>query len=376
MAGLYIHVPFCGQLCTYCDFHFTVSLSKVAEMVEAMRTEMRLRNSYLNAERVTTLYFGGGTPSILSIDQLSKLIQSAQYEYRFDVSELAEFTIECNPEDLSLEYLQGLRGLGVTRLSIGVQSFNDSVLRMMNRRHDALRALRAVNDARDLGFANVSIDLIFGVPGCSDDDLRYDLAKALSLGTQHLSVYHLTIEDKTVLGWKNRNGVFAPVDDMVSCEQYKIVERELIRGGFNHYEISNYALPGYEAVHNSNYWNGVKYVGIGPSAHSYDGVSRQWNVAANSLYMDAMLVGGAYFEREELSVDDMYNEYVMTSLRTASGLSLSYLSERFGDDLLNYFLKEGGVDFNSGMLRRCEDRVSIDSSQFLLSDSVISRLMR
>lgn len=375
MAGIYIHVPFCGQLCTYCDFHFSVSLSRVDEMVSAMISEMHLRRDYLNGEVVDTLYFGGGTPSILSIVQLQLLIRAAQMEFGFTVSQLSEFTVECNPEDLSPTYLKGLKELGVTRLSIGIQSFNNDVLKVMNRRHNAERAIEAVRDAKNVGFANISVDLIFGVPECDDNMLLIDLRSLLELHTQHISVYHLTIEENTVLGWKRRKGVFAAVDELVSDKQYKMVEDALVNAGYEHYEISNYALPGYRARHNSSYWNGTHYIGIGPSAHSFDGVSRQWNVAGNIRYMEAIKSGSPYFEREELTADECYDEYVMTSLRTADGVVLSEIGRRWGADRLTYFLDSGKAFFDSGVLVSEDDRVRIVSSKFLLSDNVIMNLM-
>lgn len=375
MAGLYLHVPFCGQLCTYCDFHFSVSLSKVDEMVDAMIQEMCQRKAYLGEEPIDTLYFGGGTPSILSIEQLRSLICAAQIEYNFELSQLSEFTIECNPEDLSLDYLIGLKELGVTRLSIGIQSFNNGILKIMNRRHDAQRAIEAVQNAQKVGFANLSVDLIFGVPGCSDEMLKYDLEQILKLKTQHISVYHLTIEEKTVLGWQKKKGKFAAVDEIVSDGQYKIVEHALINAGFDHYEISNYALPGFRAKHNSGYWHGVKYIGIGPSAHSFDGGSRQWNVVGNYRYMEVVANGGNYFEHEILSDDEIYDEYVMTSLRTADGVSLHEIEKRWGNDRVAYILHEGEPFLKSGVLVKDNDRLKIESSKFLLSDGVIANLM-
>lgn len=375
MAGLYLHVPFCGQLCTYCDFHFSVSLSKVEEMVDAMIKEMRQRNSYLHGEPIETLYFGGGTPSILSIEQLRSLIRAAQTEFDFELSQLSEFTMECNPEDLSFDYLVGLKSLGITRLSIGIQSFNDNILKLMNRRHTAQRAVDAVRDAQKVGFTNLSVDLIFGVPGCSNEMLEQDIKRILELKSQHVSAYHLTIEEKTVLGWQKRKGKFAAVDEVVSDEQYQIVERELMKAGFEHYEISNYARPGFTAKHNAGYWHGTKYIGIGPSAHSFDGVSRQWNVAGNHRYMEAVNGGSNYFEREILSNDERYDEYVMTSLRTAEGISLAEVKQQWGQERVEYLLHEAAQFLTSGMVVIEGDRMKIESRKFLLSDGIISNLM-
>ena len=375
MAGLYIHIPFCGQLCTYCDFHFSVSLSRVDDMVKSITQELKERKNYLNGTTINTLYFGGGTPSILSAEQLSTIIKSAEKEYNFKVEELDEFTIECNPEDLTNEYLTAIKKLNISRLSIGIQSFNDATLKLMNRRHTASRAKEAVINARKAGFNNISIDLIFGVPNCDDDMLRYDLEEAIKLDTEHISVYHLTIEDNTVLGWRRGKGTFFAVDDEVSEHQYKIVEEHLNKASFNHYEISNYAKIGYKAIHNSSYWDSTPYIGIGPSAHSFDGKSRQWNISGNIRYMESLEKGELYYEKEDLSVTDRYNEYVMTSLRRDDGVSLHKIQELWGEEMEAYFNKESKKFIDSGLLVRKADRVMIESKNFLLSDSVITDLM-
>ena len=375
MAGLYIHIPFCGQLCTYCDFHFSVSLSRVDDMVEAITKELKERKSYLNSEPINTLYFGGGTPSLLSAEQLNKIIKCAEKEYNFRVEELDEFTIECNPEDLTKNYLAEIKKLNISRLSIGIQSFNDTTLKLMNRRHTASRAKEAVANAREVGFDNISIDLIFGVPNCDDEMLRYDLLEAIKLDTEHISVYHLTIEDNTVLGWKRRKGVFFAVEDEVSESQYRIVEEYLKKASFNHYEISNYSKQGYKAIHNSSYWDSTPYIGIGPSAHSFDGKSRQWNISGNIRYMEALERGESYFEKEELNQIDRYNEYVMTSLRRDNGVSLGKIREVWGEEIEAYFEKESKKFIDNGLLVKKEDSVMIESQNFLLSDSVITDLM-
>lgn len=375
MAGLYIHIPFCGQLCSYCDFHFSLSLSRIDDMIESIKRELTLKRDYLNGDEIKTLYFGGGTPSLLSAMQLKDIAGHASAEFNFDISSLQEFTVECNPEDLSLDYLKSIKDIGVSRLSIGIQSFNDTILAVMNRRHTSEKAREVVRNAREVGFDNISIDLIFGVPECSDKMLIYDLDEAILLNTEHISVYHLTIEDKTILGWKRKKGVFSPVEDIVSDSQYKIVEKKLQEAGFIHYEVSNYSKEGKMAKHNSSYWNGTPYIGIGPSAHSFDGRSRQWNIAGNIRYIEAVDSGKIYFEKEYLSDIDRYNEYIMTSLRTKKGISKTYIEKIFGSSFLNYFNNESKSAIENGMLLVKGDYTYIESSNFLLSDSLITDLM-
>lgn len=375
MAGIYIHIPFCSQLCSYCDFHFSLSLSRKNEMIDSICKEMQSRKAYLNGEKINTMYIGGGTPSLLSYSELYKLISTAQEEYNFTLKDLSEFTIECNPEDLTLDYLQMLRELGCNRLSIGIQSFDDNVLKFMNRRHSSSRALRAVSDAKMVGFKNISIDIIFGVPDVEELTVIKDIETAISCNVNHISAYHLTIENKTVLGQLARKGQFAPISEELSDSHYHLVENMLTKAGYNHYEVSNYAKEGHEAIHNGNYWRGEKYIGFGPSAHSFDGVSRQWNISGNIRYIDLLGNSKEYFDYEELSPTDMYNEYIMTALRTSRGLSLNEIRNRWGASSVEYLLSEGKKLIDKGLLKIDGDRVYINSSDFLLSDSIISEIM-
>lgn len=376
MAGLYIHIPFCAQLCSYCDFHFSLSLKHIDAMVESMISEMTLRRDYLKGANITSLYFGGGTPSLLSLEQLARLISHAEQVFGFKVSELGERTIECNPEDLAKPYLEGLLGLGFNRLSIGVQSLDDEVLRFMNRRHTASRAVNVVKEAQGVGFKNISVDLIFGVPDAKEDSLKKSVEGVLAMGVGHISAYHLTVEEKTVLGVKARKGLFAPVVEDISGVEYQYVENCLTGAGYEHYEVSNYALGGFKAVHNSSYWSGEPYLGIGASAHSFDGVSRQWNVAGNARYIKALNSSSAFFEREDLSPAELYNEYTMTSLRTAKGLDLNVVESRWGKESVDYLLCEGESLLASGKLHREGSRLFIATSDFLVSDMIITDLMK
>ena len=351
-----------------------MSLRRKDEMIDALLAEMEQRKEYLSNKKIDTLYIGGGTPSLLSVEELGSLVSGVSKYW--DISNLKEFTIETNPEDLSEEYLKDLLSLGVNRLSIGVQSFVDEHLKFMNRRHDAERALRCVKDAQKVGFKNISIDLIYGIPKLTDEQWRETLKKALSLNIQHLSAYHLTIEPKTVLGLRQRKGLFKQVDENISQSHYDILEKETHDAGFEHYEISNFSKNGLRAIHNSNYWKGIDYLGIGPSAHSFDGKSRRWNIANNTRYIEAMLNNGGEggFEGENLTLSDHYNEYIMTMLRTIDGVSYDNLKERFGEVYAEYFLKNIEPFVSKGTIIEKDNNFSIRTADFLISDSVISNL--
>lgn len=335
MAGLYIHIPFCGSRCAYCDFYSTTSPERIAEYVGAVKREMTARRDFLPGGRLDTVYIGGGTPSLLSPEQLQGLLDHAAGLW--DCSALKEVTVEANPEDLSEEYLARLAGTGFTRLSIGVQSLDDGLLKLMNRRHDAARAKNAVRAAQMAGFGNISIDLIYGIPGMSAAQWEHTLDEAIALGVQHISAYHLTIEPGTAFGQRR----LRPISGMESERQYETLRRKLGEAGFEHYEISNFALPGRRAVHNSSYWSGEPYLGVGPSAHSFDGARRREWVATNvdgyiSAFSGAIphknkgsSLKNAFFhnttpiyEGETLSDRDIFNERVMTSLRTSKGMDI------------------------------------------------------
>lgn len=363
MAGIYIHIPFCGQLCYYCDFHFTTSLLGREAMVDAIVKEIEGRGDYLASLDVETLYFGGGTPTILSLEKLGRIVDSVGR--RCDLSVLREFTVEANPEDLTPDYLQGLKALGVNRLSIGVQSFVDEHLRFMNRRHDAARAIECVKQAQEAGFDNITIDLIYGIPDMSIGQWRSNLSIALGLGVQHFSAYHLTIEPKTVLGIRQKRGLFAAVEEGVSVEEYEVLEAMAAEAGFEHYEVSNFAKKGFRAVHNSNYWKGEVYVGFGPSAHSFDGVKRRWNVSNNTKY-----VAEGISEEETLTEADRYNELVMTLLRTSEGVRVADLKSPYRE----HFLRESSRYIAAGLLAEQEGRVFIETTNFLVSDAIIEGL--
>jgi oxygen-independent coproporphyrinogen-3 oxidase len=334
MAGLYLHIPFCKQACHYCNFHFSTSLRYRDEMVAALLRELAWRHRYLAAPTLSSVYFGGGTPSLLSPAALQQLFAGIQTY--FNLSADAEITLEANPDDLTPDYLAGLRDTPVNRLSIGIQSFHEDDLRFMNRAHNAEEAHRCLERAQAAGFSQLTIDLIYGAPTTSDERWIANIDTALAFGLPHLSCYALTVEPRTALAHQVKTGQVASPDDNQAARQFEILVDRLEAAGYLHYEISNFARPDALAVHNSNYWRGAPYLGLGPAAHSYDGQSRQWNVANNARYLRRLAeVDPAtppdpeeepLFEREVLSPADQYNEYVMTGLRTMWGVQLSMLT--------------------------------------------------
>lgn len=367
MAGIYFHIPFCKRICAYCDFYRTADLGGLEPTLRAMARETERRRGYLGGERVATRYFGGGTPSLVPAERLAELLRLT--ERLFDCSAVEETTLEANPDDLTPPYLAALRRAGFDRLSIGVQSFDDGCLRLMNRRHDAAGARQAVRDARAAGFANLTVDLIFGVPGFGGDSLRRTLDEALALDVGHLSAYHLTVEPGTVFGRRAARGDFREVDEAVSEEEFDLVHRTLTAAGYEHYEVSNFARPGFRARHNAAYWQGAKYLGIGPAAHSYDGASRHWNVASVAAYLRGEEGGG-----ERLAPRDRRNEYVMTRLRTAEGIDLADFGARFGVGERARLEREAARPAVAATLRREAGRLRIPPERFLLSDAVIAAL--
>jgi oxygen-independent coproporphyrinogen-3 oxidase len=318
MVGIYIHIPFCRKACHYCNFHFSTSLKYTRRMVDALCRELVLRREEATGQQVSTLYFGGGTPSVLSREELGLLMEAVQRHY--DLAADAEITLEANPDDMTEAWLRDALTLGINRLSVGVQSFRPEDLLLMNRSHDAPTALKALATARRLGFASLSADLIYGTPGMDDAAFRQNIVTLLGFGPDHISAYSLTVEPRTALAHQVRVGQVAAPDEEQSVRQFYLLRQALADAGYEHYEISNWALPGRYARHNTAYWQGKSYLGIGPSAHSFDGVRRAWNVAMNAQYMQAIEEGRLPREEEQLTPADHYNELVMTRLRTMWGL--------------------------------------------------------
>ncbi|MCO6464623.1 MAG: radical SAM family heme chaperone HemW [Saprospiraceae bacterium] len=349
MSGIYLHIPFCKQACHYCNFHFSTSLKLKDEMVDALCTEIKMRGNYLSTDQLKSIYFGGGTPSILEEKDLSKIINqlAAQYSWSDD----AEITLEANPDDLNFEKIRLLKSMGINRLSIGIQSFHDADLNWMNRAHNAQQAENCIKVAQDAGFDNITIDLIYGSPATTDEIWNSNIEKALSFQIPHISSYCLTVEEKTALHYKIKTGKMqSPIPEQGN-QQYEILMLKLSEAGFDHYEISNFGKPGYYAIHNTSYWQGVPYLGIGPSAHSYDGVSRSWNIAHNKKYIDSIMVGDLPAQAEILDDTTRYNEYIMTGLRTMWGVDLKQLNA-LGPQYGEYFLNQSKRIHSKGWLQQ------------------------
>ena len=327
---IYLHVPFCKSKCVYCGFYSVANLRGKAAFLDALAKEIALRHNYLGDKPIQTLYFGGGTPSLLTLNELENIL--LLLSDIFDLGKIQEFTLEANPEQLTTEYCAGLRALGVNRLSIGVQSFQDPVLRFMGRRHTAAEATKAVDNAAAAGFDNLSIDLIYGVSERDDMHWREDLQTAFALPVRHLSCYALTPEENSILYKQIKHQRHAPVDEDLASNQYDILQEMVSHSTMRQYEVSNFAVPGFEAKHNSGYWNHTPYLGLGPAAHSFDGRNRQWNPANLKQYVENMAQGIDCEEREMLTEDDLYNETLLLGLRTRAGVDLRTIAMNYGDE--------------------------------------------
>ncbi len=367
MAGIYFHIPFCKRICAYCDFYRSADLRPMEPLLEAMHRELETRAGSLGGRAVRTLYFGGGTPSLYAPEALRGLIDHARALFGFGTAD--EITAECNPDDLTDDYVARLCDTEIGRLSIGVQSFDDGCLRLMNRRHTATEAAEAVRRVQRAGFRNLTIDLIFGVRGFGGEILRRTLDAALELDVPHISAYHLTIEPETALGRRTARGEFGPVDEETSEREFALVHDTLTAAGYEHYEVSNYARKGYRALHNAAYWSGEPYLGIGPGAHSFDGTERCWCLSGAQEY-----IAGPEYGSERLAPRDRCNEYVMTGLRTAEGISLAVAAERFGPETAARLTAAAGPWLAAGTLVRAGNRLRIPPERFLLSDAVIEAL--
>jgi oxygen-independent coproporphyrinogen-3 oxidase len=326
MAGVYIHIPFCKVKCHYCDFHFSVQLKTLPKLVETIQLELVQQANYLLGEKIETIYFGGGTPSILSVSQVADLLETVRQNY--PVIDHPEITFECNPDDIDEAKLRGLKQLGINRLSIGIQSFNEEVLKYMNRAHNSQQAKQSIELVKVIGFAHLTIDLMYGIPNLSMADWQQQVAQFLQYDhVDHVSAYCLTIEENTVFGAWHRQGKLQVPSDQDSITQFQYLMDVLPEFGYEQYEISNFAKNGAISKHNSAYWLGEKYLGVGPSAHSYNGNERQWNVANNGKYVNEVVGNGSYFELEKLSKTDQFNDYVLTRLRTKWGIDMRDLEK-------------------------------------------------
>jgi len=334
MAGIYLHIPFCKQACHYCDFHFSTKLSNKKEVVEALVKELKMKSTQ---EEIGSIYFGGGTPSLLTEQELSTLLQKIKDHYR--ISDRVEVTLEANPDDIDEVKLKFWKAQGINRLSIGVQSFKQKDLEFMNRAHDAQEAFSSLKLARKY-FDNITADLIYGTPELTMEQWDYNIQQLLDLEIPHISAYALTVEPKTALDHFIKSGKVKALDEKQAESQFIHLVKRLNQEGFSHYEISNFAIEPYRSQHNSSYWLGAHYIGIGPGAHSFDGKTRSWNISNNTKYTQALKEGRIDQEQEVLSLKDRYNEYMMTGLRTDYGISKKYLKDNFGDQGLKQFLKD------------------------------------
>ncbi len=371
MSGIYIHIPFCKQACHYCDFHFSTSMKKKEEMVLALAKEIELRKDEFKNEEVETIYFGGGTPSVLSIDDIRFLINSVYRNY--NVIENPEITLEANPDDLDEETILQFANSPINRLSIGIQSFFDDDLQLMNRAHNSKEAKRCLEFAIQ-HFDNISIDLIYGMPNMSNEKWLKNIETALSFTIPHISSYALTVEPKTALHKMIKSGTISSLDDDLAQQHFHILIDKLQENGFVHYELSNFGKPNYFSKNNTAYWLGKKYIGIGPSAHSFNGESRSWNVSNNSLYLKAIAENKLPSETEILSKTDQYNEYIMTGLRTIWGVSLDKIETEFGSSYLEYLYQQAEKYISDNLLTVENNILKTTKKGKFLSDGIASDL--
>jgi len=372
MAGIYIHIPFCKQACHYCNFHFSTSMKLKNDFLDALLKEISLRRDYLDGEKVNTIYFGGGTPSLLSSHELNIIMDAIHRS--FDIEVGAEVTLEANPDDINVPVLTTWSKSGINRLSIGIQSFHKEDLVWMNRAHNEIQAMECIRLAQNAGFYNMSIDLIYGTPTLTDERWASNLIAALSMNIPHLSCYALTVEPGTALESMTKKKKVHPVSGDDQARQFLQMTEILTSRGYEHYEISNFALPGKRSKHNSSYWSGDKYIGLGPSAHSFNGTSRQWNVANNALYIKSLEGGSVPFEQEFLTDVQRFNEYVMTSLRTMEGTDIGLVRQKFGDEAAGV-LDEGSLKFvERGWMVKGRDRIVLTEEGKLFADGIASEL--
>lgn len=352
LAGIYIHIPFCKQACYYCDFHFSTSLKKKNELLQAIKKELVLRKHEFGNEEIKTIYFGGGTPSILNLEELQRIFEVIYSNYT--VIENAEITLEANPDDLTSEKILELSKLPINRLSIGIQSFFEDDLKFMNRAHTAEESKKCLKEALKY-FDNITIDLIYGVPNMSAEKWLENLKIAFEFGVPHISSYALTVEEKTALASFIKKGKVAPVDENLALEHFNLLVSETQKQGFVHYEISNFGKPAYFSKHNTSYWLGENYLGVGPSAHSFNGTERAWNVSNNAKYIKSLEANNLPITIEELSIENRYNEYIMTGLRTIWGVSFAKIEADFGSEFLQTLIKNSEQFVKKGLLQIKKD---------------------
>ena len=371
MAGVYIHIPFCKQKCSYCDFHFSTSLKNKSDLLKGLIKEIKSKKTLLN-EPIQSIYFGGGTPSILNNDELSLIIETLYINYA--IEDNVEFTLECNPDDLTHQKIVELKKAGINRLSIGVQSFLDEDLHFFNRAHKANEAETSILMSQDAGFENITIDLIYGSPLLTMKKWEQNLEKVRILNVPHLSAYSLTVEPKTELFHQVKIGKVQPLLDDDVIDQFKMLMQKTEEYGLTQYEISNFGKEGFYSKHNSNYWKGVDYLGFGPSAHSYINGNRHWNVSNNLKYINAINDQVSYSEEELIDENTAYNEYILTRLRTVWGIELEYLKKQFNQTLNAHFNQELKQYLNSSYLHHDNKNIKLTKEGIFIADKITSDL--
>ena len=373
MAGIYIHIPYCKKICSYCDFYKIISPENKTALLNALAAEASLRASYLEGEKISTIYYGGGTPSVLRPDDFSLL--NGHLRDLFSIDEDCEITAELNPDDVDGEYLKGLKLAGINRISLGIQSWRDEDLKFLGRRHDATRAEKALRDSIAAGFENVTVDLIYGLPALTASQWEQTLDKTLTFDIKHISAYHLTIEEGTLLGKLKREGRLSEIDEEESNNQFNVLIEKTEAAGFIHYEISNFGKEGYFSRHNTSYWKQVSYLGLGPAAHSFNKYSRQWNIRDVKKYIAAVNGNKTFWEMEELGIKTRFNEYIMTSLRTMWGADLEYVERVFEKEGYDYVKNLAGKFISYGLMKQEGKSLILTTQGKMISDNIISEFM-
>lgn len=373
MAGIYIHIPFCAKRCLYCDFFSSTDMQFKTPYIQAIIREMELRKDYIDNEPIETIYFGGGTPSQLGKKDFEKIFDAINRI--FDTSQCQEITLEANPDDMTPEYVASLQKLPFNRISMGVQSFQEKDLRFLNRRHNREQAIRAVALCKEHGISNINIDLIYGLPGQTLDEWSLNLEEAIQLDVPHISAYHLIYEERTALYKLLKEGGITPVDEELSVSLFSTLINRLTKAGYFHYEISNFARPGYISQHNSSYWLGKKYIGIGAAAHSYNGSNRLWSVSSLPLYLKGIATETPAVEIEELDENTQYNDFIITRLRTMWGIQLQKIKELFGEEKWNYLKQQAEPYLQQDLLNLQNETLKLSKKGIFISDGIMSDLL-
>jgi len=373
MAGIYVHIPFCKKICSYCDFYKIIVPEDRRPLVDAIISELKIRAGYLTGDTLGSIYFGGGTPSVMTVRDTEKILNEIQKIYHLEKD--CEISVEVNPDDVDPGYLSGLKGAGINRISMGIQSWHDPDLKILNRRHNSSGAAKALTDTFNAGFKNVTIDLIYGLPGMTTSAWEANLDRSFEYDITHLSAYHLSIEPSTPFGRMKEQGLIEEPEEEESNSQFSMLIEKAEQAGFIQYEISNFGKEGYFSRHNTNYWRQVNYLGLGPSAHSFNGYSRQWNVKDVDSYINSIKEGTPFFEKEDLDVRTKFNEYIMTSLRTMWGIDMDYVERSFEKEGYDYILNLSGKFREYGLMKLNDKNLVLTDQGKMISDNIISEFM-